>query len=168
MIPPENEPLRFVPIGVEHLRAVMEIEREAYPEPWTENMFRQEVDSAMSYFYVAYLGEVLIGYVGFWLVADEAHITSVTVHKDYRQRGFGRAEVRFILSVAAIAGVRLATLEVRVSNLRAQSLYAQMGFRKIGHRKNYYAATHEDAIVMARDVTPEDAPLSLDPAHEAK
>ena len=158
----ESAPLRFVRIREEHLPEIMAIEREAYPEPWTEAMFRQEIeiDNSTSYFYVVYLDEVLIGYAGFWLVADEAHITSVTVRCDCRRRGYGRDELRFILDVAARAGVRLATLEVRASNVRAQSLYTQMGFRQIGRRKGYYATSQEDAIVMAREVNAGDAPLA--------
>ena len=147
--------LRFVRLEECHLPEVMAIEREAYPEPWTENMFRQEVHSAASYFYVTFLEDVLVGYVGFWLAVDEAHITSVTVRDTYRRCGFGRTELKFILGVAARLGLSRATLEVRASNLRARDLYLNMGFRQISRRRGYYSRTNEDAIVMTKDLDTE-------------
>ncbi len=40
------------------------------------------------------------------------------------------------------------TLEVRKSNLGAQTLYRKYGFKDIGIRKAYYSDNREDAIVM--------------------
>ena len=40
------------------------------------------------------------------------------------------------------------TLEVRVSNMIAQSLYRKFGFQAGGIRKGYYSDNHEDALVM--------------------
>jgi ribosomal-protein-alanine N-acetyltransferase len=142
-------PLTFVRFQKEHLGNVMAIELEAYPEPWTEGMFRQELNNAR--FYVAFLDGVLVGYAGFWGALDEAHITSVTVRHDYRRLGLGRRLVRFILDLAARQGMSRATLEVRRSNVRAQSLYRSMGFAEAGVRKGYYRKTNEDAIIMSRE-----------------
>ncbi len=148
----ESVALRFEPIAVEHLRRILDIEVEAYPEPWTEGMFRDEIRNNFSRFFVALLDEVLVGYGGFWLVVDEAHITSVTVRDIYRGRGFGRRLVEHLLQEAEDAGARIATLEVRVSNLRARNLYLQYGFRPVGLRKNYYPKSNEDAIVMLKEL----------------
>lgn len=150
----ESTALRFEPIAVEHLDAILAIEVEAYPEPWTEGMFRDEVRNTHSHFFVAMLGETLVGYGGFWLVADEAHITSVTVRDKYRRRGFGHRLVEFLLDEAVEVGARIATLEVRVSNLAARNLYLQYGFRPVGLRKNYYPKSNEDAIVMLKELEP--------------
>lgn len=149
----ENMPeLVFRRIESRDLDHIVAIEQEAFPEPWTRGMFCQEISSAMSRFYVAMLGETLVGYVGYWQVVDEAHITSVTVRKDYRGRGFGRALTDHIIRVAAKEGLTRATLEVRVTNLVAQNLYKSLGFRKTGIRKGYYKKTNEDAIIMARNI----------------
>ena len=156
--------LEFVRIQEWHIPIVLEIEREAYLEPWTEGMFRQEVNNPLSQFFVVFFQGTLIGYAGFWEAADEAHITSVTVGREYRGRGFGREGLRYILDVAARRGLREATLEVRPSNVRALSLYKSAGFREIGRRRGYYAATGEDAIIMAKRIVPppeEDPPASL-------
>lgn len=142
--------LRFRKIEARDIDQVLEIEVEAFPEPWTRGMFCQEISSPMSHFYVALLDDTLVGYVGFWQVVDEAHITSVTIRKEYRGRGYGRVLTDFIIRVAAQEGLARATLEVRVSNVTAQNLYASLGFEKTGMRKNYYKKTNEDAIIMAR------------------
>lgn len=147
-----NIHLRYVPIHEDYLTAIMEIEKEAYPEPWTPGMFREEMRSKRSYFYLAFYGDTLIGYAGFWLVLDEAHITSLTVARDYRGYGYGREQLQHLFVVAEEHGVRTYTLEVRVSNERAKKLYESVGFRAVGLRKGYYSSTREDAIVMIKDV----------------
>jgi ribosomal-protein-alanine N-acetyltransferase len=151
----ESTALRFESIAAEHLDQILEIEVEAYPEPWTEGMFRDEIRNAYSHFFVAMLGDTLVGYGGFWQVMDEAHITSVTVRDTYRGRGFGRRLIEYLLHEAEAAGARIATLEVRVSNVRARNLYLQYGFRPVGLRKNYYPKSNEDAIVMLKELNPD-------------
>lgn len=144
--------LTFIPLAENHLNEVLAIEKKAYVEAWTLGMFHQEIRSAMSSFYVAYLGDILIGYVGLWKVMDEAHITSVTVRHEYRRHGYGRTLVNFILDQAANLELKEATLEVRESNTAAIHLYETMGFTQTGRRKNYYAKTNEDAIIMTKQL----------------
>jgi len=147
-------PLEFIHIREEHIPLLLEIEREAYVEPWTEGMFRQEVENPLSQFFVTMLNGSIVGYIGFWEAAGEAHITSVTVRSECRGRGFGREEMRFILNLAERRGLTEANLEVRTSNIRAQNLYRSMGFRQIGVRHRYYAGTGEDALVMIKPLGP--------------
>ena len=82
------------------------------------------------------------------IVMDEAHITTIGVHPDYRRRGIGEQLFTALLEEARARGVRRATLEVRESNRGAQSLYAKYGFVPIARRRRYYSDTDEDAIVM--------------------
>ncbi len=148
----ESIALRFVPIASRHVHEILGIEIEAYPEPWTEGMFRDEIRNSHSHFFVVMLEDVLVGYGGFWLVVDEAHITSVTIRDLHRGRGFGHRLVEFLLREAVDVGARIATLEVRVSNVAARNLYLQYGFRPVGLRKNYYPKSNEDAIVMLKEL----------------
>jgi [ribosomal protein S18]-alanine N-acetyltransferase len=144
--------LQYVPLAHKHLSTIMSIEAEAYPEPWSRGMFRDEIKSERSYFYVAFVDEELVGYSGFWLVADEAHITSVTTRKTWRGRGLGRQQMEHLLAEATQLGAKIATLEVRESNVTARTLYTSMGFREIGRRRQYYTTSKEDAIVMLKDL----------------
>jgi [ribosomal protein S18]-alanine N-acetyltransferase len=150
-----SEPeVRYAPFREEHLGPVLEIESEAYPEPWSPGMFEDELTGDLSHFFVMLIGGAVAGYGGYWLVLDEAHITSVTVARPHRGRGLGRALLRHILDDAAALGVRTASLEVRASNLVACGLYESEGFTAVGIRKKYYYRTGEDAVVM-RFVFPE-------------
>ena len=140
--------VQYVPLAEAHLSTLMEIEVEAYPEPWSLGMFRDEIRNRLSWFYVVLRQGAIIGYGGFWLVLDEAHLTSVTVRQCDRGRGYGKRLLHFLLAKAKELGVRVVTLEVRRSNERAQRLYLENGFRSVGIRKGYYSQSNEDAIVM--------------------
>ena len=142
--------ISFTPLKVEDISAILEVEREAYPEPWSYGMFLDELGNSRSRFMVLWYGEELAGYGGFWLVLDEAHITSVTVRKEYRGRGLGRVLLRYLLDLAMEQWAESALLEVRASNERAQSLYVSERFRIAGIRRKYYRKSGEDAIVMVR------------------
>ncbi len=141
--------LEFERLSENHIAQLMPIELDAYPEPWTARMFRDETRNARSHFVVARLEGVLTGYGGFWLVLDEAHITSVTIKLDARGQGYGRELFEYLLDIAREAGSRIATLEVRDSNMPAQNLYRSIGFKQVGIRKGYYPKSGEDAIVMS-------------------
>ncbi len=90
----------------------------------------------------------LVGYGGLWLIVDEGHICTLAVHPDYRGRGLGEMLLVGLIERASALGAAVATLEVRVSNEAAQSLYDKYGFAQVGVRKGYYTDTHEDALIM--------------------
>jgi ribosomal-protein-alanine N-acetyltransferase len=147
----QNGRLRFVALSEGYLDAILAIEVEAYPEPWTIGMFRSELRNSQSHFFVILFEGDLVGYGGFWLVVDEAHITSVTVKDVVRGRGYGRQLMDFLLDEAKRVDAQSATLEVRVSNLHARNLYLSLGFRPVGLRKGYYPKTKEDAMIMLKE-----------------
>ena len=93
----------------------------------------------------------ILGYAGMWLVADEAHVTTIAVRQALRGRGFGELLVASLIQRAFELGTRWVTLEVRVSNEVAQKLYRKYGFRDAGMRKRYYSDNNEDALIMTTD-----------------
>jgi len=90
----------------------------------------------------------IIGFAGLWLMVDEAHITTIAVHPDYRGKGLGELELASLIDIAHQIGARWVTLEVRVSNYVAQNLYRKYGFREAGMRHRYYSDNQEDALIM--------------------
>ncbi len=129
------------------LMAVVELERDIYPQPWSMRVFEEELALSNRTYLVAELPDGgILGYGGFLLVEDDAHITTLAVGESARGRRLG-THLMVALVVAALArGARHLTLEVRVSNLAAQALYRRFGFAPVGLRKNYYR--NEDAMVM--------------------
>ncbi|MGI6683960.1 MAG: ribosomal protein S18-alanine N-acetyltransferase [Bacillota bacterium] len=139
----------FLPLREECLNQVLEIEQVSFPTPWSRQSFLGELnDNAMAYYCVAMLDERVIGYGGMWLILDEAHITNVAVHPDYRGKRIGEGIMIHLMKQALIQGAYRMTLEVRPSNLSAIKLYQRMGFEAAGRRKGYYTDTKEDAIIM--------------------
>ena len=94
---------------------------------------------------------LLSGYVGIWFMVDEAHITAIASRESHRGKGVGELLLVGTVELALLRGLRVVTLEVRVSNEPAKSLYRKYGFAEVGLRKRYYADNNEDAYVMTTD-----------------
>lgn len=136
-------------MSVKDIPEVMEIEKLSFSVPWSEESFRNEIESNMSARYmVVETGKTVAAYGGMWIILDEGHITNIAVHPDYRGRGLGNAIVEALLSAARQEKVRALTLEVRRTNIIAQNLYLKYGFEAVGIRPKYYADNGEDAIIM--------------------
>jgi ribosomal-protein-alanine N-acetyltransferase len=97
---------------------------------------------------VALTTEYLVGYIGVWLMVDEAHIVAVAVREAYRGRGLGELLLAEAIDLAIENRMESVTLEVRKSNILAQDLYEKYRFLKVGVRKRYYSDNHEDALIM--------------------
>lgn len=93
----------------------------------------------------------IVGFAGLWLMVDEAHITTIATHPDFRHRGLGELLLTSLFDIAYDIGARQVTLEVRVSNTVAQNLYRKYGFREAGIRRRYYSDNQEDALIMWTD-----------------
>jgi [ribosomal protein S18]-alanine N-acetyltransferase len=91
---------------------------------------------------------IVAAYGGVWVTLDEGHITTIATAPEYRRRGVGELVLNGIIDAAAELGGSVLTLEVRVSNLPAQSLYLKYGFEARGTRRRYYTDNNEDALIM--------------------
>lgn len=128
---------------------IVHIEQKSFTVPWPREAFYQDI---LTNRYALYLlmeeNGVVIGYCGVWLVIDEAHITNIAVLPEYRGKKLGETLLKKMMDIAIEAGAETMTLEVRVSNTPARSLYKKLGFQEGGIRKNYYTDNQEDAQVM--------------------
>jgi ribosomal-protein-alanine N-acetyltransferase len=93
----------------------------------------------------------VVGFSGLWLMVDEAHVTTIAVHPDSRGRGVGELMLSSLITVAYEFHARRVSLEVRVSNTVAQSLYRKYGFHSVGILRRYYSDNNEDALKMWTD-----------------
>lgn len=144
-------PLR--PMRASDLEAVMEIERRAYPFPWTQGIFRDCLQAGYPS-WVLLDGERIIGYGVVSIAAGEAHILNVCVAPERQGRGHGRRLLRALVRIVRGHNAERLYLEVRPSNPTAIALYHDEGFNEIGRRPRYYPAKdgREDAIVMAMEL----------------
>jgi ribosomal-protein-alanine N-acetyltransferase len=135
-----------------HLRGVMAIERQAYARPWTPNLFAAEMsDPSNRNYLVARIDRDVVGYAGLICYGDEAHITNIAVDPMLQGHGIAHRLLAEQIDAARDLGGSAVSLEVRVTNWRAQRIYARFGFHPVGIRRNYYADLHEDALIMWTD-----------------
>ena len=146
--------VQLTPMRRRHLRAVLRIEAQVYPRPWSLRLFMSELALRTTRSYtVALVDGVVAGYSGLMVSGEDAHVTTLAVEPRWQERGIGSRLLLRIARTAVEHGARHLTLEVRVTNERAQALYRKFGFAPAGVRKNYYVETNEDALVMwANDI----------------
>lgn len=144
--------LDVVPMQVEDLDAVLEIEQASFLTPWSRFAFLSElIENERAIYLVAKLDGAVCGYAGMWRVLDEGHITNLAVHPAQRGQGIGRMLLQSLCDLGRARGLNRMTLEVRVSNDVAKGLYQKMGFASAGVRPGYYQDNGEDALIMWRD-----------------
>jgi [ribosomal protein S18]-alanine N-acetyltransferase len=138
------------------LQEILAIEKESFISPWSEGMFRDEINLTHSQCLVARICQgkksMIGGYIIFWIVADEAHLHNLAVKKEFRKQGLAHGFMDVMKEISRQVGLKSQTLEVRESNLEAIKLYRKCGFVVKGRRPLYYPDTHEDALIMWADV----------------
>lgn len=133
----------------EDINQVLEVEKQSFTLPWTREAFVNEltINQYAVYLVVEDEGKI-VGYCGAWVVLDEAHITNIAILPEYRGQKLGEALLTKMIEISISMKVTKMTLEVRVSNYVAISLYEKLGFVKGGIRKGYYSDNKEDAYIM--------------------
>jgi ribosomal-protein-alanine N-acetyltransferase len=141
--------VQLVPMRRRHLRAVLKIEAQVYPRPWSLPLFMSELNLRNSRaYYVARVDGAVVGYAGLMITGDDAHVTTIAVDPLWHRHKIGTRLLLTLAREATERGARHLTLEVRVSNTGAQAMYRKFGFHPAGIRRNYYVETNEDALVM--------------------
>lgn len=128
------------------LKAVAEMEKAYFPDSWSENAVRAEIERKR----VAVLkyGEILIGYCIFMIAADEGEILRIAIDRSMRLGKMGKKLLSDVISLMQGMNCSEVFLEVRASNTPAISLYRSLGFVEIGVRKGYYRDNGEDAVLF--------------------
>lgn len=167
---------RIRPMSADDIPQVVEIERESFPTMWPQTAYRRELQNKLARYLViteplerdddepAPAGvwgslrrrlvgahpsaERLLGFIGVWMMAGEAHIVTVAVHEPYRRMGIGERLLIACVEMSMETGQEAVTLEVRKSNDVARRLYEKYGFQRVGVRVRYYTDNNEDAVLM--------------------
>jgi ribosomal-protein-alanine N-acetyltransferase len=132
-----------------HLPAVAELEALCFAHPWSEKALEHLLEEK-NFGAVALEDGKLLAYAGLVTALDEGEITNVATHPDHRRRGAARAALGLLLEQAWARGICRVTLEVRESNVAAQTLYTSLGFTLCGKRKGFYSSPREDALVLEK------------------
>lgn len=153
---PLPAPYRLRPMALADIPAVLAIDRASFPSPAPEQLFINELtDNQLAHYQVLVRqeaeGEAMVGFAGFWLIADEVHVSTIAVAPAERGQGRGEWLLLNLLRLACALDPLLVTLEVRRGNTVAQALYAKYRFEEVGLRRRYYRDTGEDALLMTVD-----------------
>lgn len=114
--------------------------------PWTLEQIRLDMAGEHTYYYLAYADQEVVGFLAVQTVLDEMEILQIAVKTNFQRRG-----IASLLLACVMEWEGDIFLEVRESNLAAQSLYTRQHFTKIGKRKSYYRYPIEDAVIMKRE-----------------
>jgi len=137
------------PMSEDDLDAVVRIEQATFKFPWTSKFFAADLNRPQSIMRVARTDEQLVGYCVAWHVADELHLANIAIDSEFRHQGIGTTLLNELLKLGQEAGVKTVYLEVRLSNLAAQSFYIKHGFTHSYTRQKYYP-DGEDALIFER------------------
>ena len=135
----------------EHVPQIALLEKMCFHDPWSENSISSELNNSLSVWLVALDGESVVGYVGSQTVLGWTDMMNVAVHPDYRRKGIAEQLVVSLENELKNRESTCLTLEVRVSNEPAKSLYDKLGFSEVGRRKNYYRNPREDALILRKE-----------------
>lgn len=165
-------------MSLDDVAQVAGIEKRSFVVPWSPRTYAYEINESQSSHMVVLSGppteqrrglafgrllrairrgapdrSTVLAYGGLWNLVDEAHISTIASHPEYRRRGYGEAVLAGMMRRALVIGVSFVALEVRVTNLGAQALYRKYGFEVHGIKPKYYLDNHEDAYDMRVELT---------------
>lgn len=167
------KPLCLRMMTLDDVAQVAALEKRVFTVPWSPRTYAYEVTESESSHMVVLAGaapspapqsgllrllralgyannapSTVLAYGGLWNLMDEAHISTIASHPDYRGQGYGEAALAGMMRRATVIGSSYVALEVRVTNLAAQALYRKYGFDVHGVKHKYYLDNNEDAYDM--------------------
>lgn len=129
--------------------SILQIEEMCYgAHHWSKESFLTELSNKISTYNCILNNNKCIGYIGYWKIMDEAHVTNISIHPDFQNKKLAHRLILSMIDECYREKIKYITLEVRVSNEKAIHLYEKFGFKSLGVRKKYYQDNNEDALIM--------------------
>ncbi len=140
----------------EDLSDIVRIEQTTHISPWARLSFEESLTRGDLCRIVRTQDEIIAYHVASEVI-DELHILNVVCAPKAQGHGLGHLLMQDIIDHAEANKLKKLFLEVRASNVIAQSLYRKWGFKQIAVRKKYYRPTkdgleREDALVFLREL----------------
>lgn len=143
--------MEYVLMTESHVDAIADLEKLCFHDPWSVKSITSELTNPLSCWVVAMEDDRLVGYVGSQSVLGWADMMNLAVHPEYREKGIATNLINVLIEYLIQMQVTCLTLEVRVSNTAAISLYSKMGFAEVGRRPAYYRNPREDALILRKE-----------------
>jgi [ribosomal protein S18]-alanine N-acetyltransferase len=121
---------------------------------WSEKQFKDCINASCYGWVVRndeddFVAHSLDAFIIYSIVAQECQLLNVCVKSSCKRHGYAVALIEKMIVQARMRSCQVVLLEVRASNVAAQSLYEKLSFECIGCRSNYYHTknAHEDALL---------------------
>lgn len=134
---------------LEDAEAIYEIGRKCFTDAWRKETVAHDLRQPLSRYLVAEIENEVVAFACFWFVADEAQLVNVGVHPDFRRLGIAKELIQKGIEKGLEEAMETLYLEVRVSNLPAQTLYKKLGLEILTRRKEVYDLPKEDGFIMS-------------------
>ena len=143
--------MEIIRMNESHVSQISALEKLCFSDAWSENSIRSELSNKLSLWLVAVDGDRVAGYIGSQTVLGWADMMNLCVSPDYRRQGIGEQLTMELERQLREEKVECLTLEVRVSNAPAITLYEKLGFQQVGKRPRYYEKPREDALILRKE-----------------
>ena len=147
----QNNVIEIIDMHLQDLDLIANVLQSDFDKFWNYNVFKSELENGNSKYLIAKINGKIVGFAGIIPIVDEADISNIVVHKDFRNKHIGSYLLEALLNLATSLNLKTINLEVRESNIPAIKLYEKFGFEVCGLRKKYYDNI-ENAILMKKSL----------------
>ena len=111
-------------MSIDDVPSVFDIERNSFNDSsWTIDAFYHEIEkNEFANYFVIEFDNTIIGYLGLWIVIDQAQITTIAITEQFRGYGLGQLLLKYVMNYASHK-CEVMSLEVRIDNIVAQHVY---------------------------------------------
>lgn len=134
----------------EDIDIIYEIDRTSSFYNWTKNMFLEELENKNSFFKVLYLNNIIVGYIIYHIIIDEAEILNIVIDNKFQRQSLGKYLLEKTIEFLYMKNIKTIFLEVGEQNFPAINLYLKFEFKQYNIRKEYYK-NNENALMMKRN-----------------
>ena len=151
--------ISFKKFSQNEIETIALLESESSEFPWAKNQLFESISNPNNLCYAVSIKSQIVGYVIAMPATDSADILNITIHKDFKRKGYASSLIDYLTKELISKGIKTIFLEVRRGNFAAISLYSSLGFKEISVRKNYYTknsnqlSIREDGIIMCLELS---------------
>jgi ribosomal-protein-alanine N-acetyltransferase len=127
---------------------VLDIERESFEFPWSEEDYLRCLRSRNCIGMVAECHDQVVGYMVYELGKNKIQLLNMATASQFRRCGVATQMIAKLIGKLSLQRRNRITFEIRETNLTAQLFFRSVGFRATQILKNYYEQMQEDAYFM--------------------
>jgi ribosomal-protein-alanine N-acetyltransferase len=126
------------PLTINDCKNAAQLHQEVFPRGWTEDTFREFLQSPHTFGLKSEEKNVLLGYILWREIEDEAEVLTLVVKPSAQKKGVGSLLIKNLLAHLKEKNIAKLFLEVAEDNEKAISFYHKHGFTFLSKRPNYY------------------------------